>query len=76
MTHRRLEVLRVPILLDLLLELHLVHPREDLFRDVAHENNSCIFTEVLLLLDFDLDEAIFKLLHEFTCIPILLRALR
>ena len=76
MTHSRCEVLRVLVLLDILSKLYLVHPREDLFSDVAYENHSCVLTEVLLLLDFDFDEAIFELLHDLTCIPILLLALR
>ena len=59
MTHSRCEVLRVLVLLDILSKLYLVHPREDLFSDVAYENHSCVLTEVLLLLDFDFDEAIF-----------------
>ena len=68
MTHCRLKVLRVLVLLDLLFELHLVHSREDLFGDVAHENNRSVFSEVLLLLDFDFDEAILDFFHTLVCI--------
>ena len=76
MTHRRLEVFRVLVLLELLFELHLVHSCGNLFGDVAHENHRGVFSEVLLLLDLDFDEVILNFFHKLVCILFLLSALQ